>query len=96
MTSPFITPSLEEEQTNGTLYEDSCFGNPDGRFDVARGEAMTANPMQIQVHKAISSPLPNVQLVAAHSDVAAARGQTEQIIVRSGSDYQKYPESVGG
>jgi hypothetical protein len=61
--------------------------------------AMTAtplNPMQIQVHKAISSSLPNVQLVAAHSDAAATGGQTGQTIVRSGLDHQKYPESVGG
>jgi hypothetical protein len=48
--------------------------------------------MQIQVHKGISNPLPNVKAVAAHSDATAAwgqTGQTEQTIVRNPMSFSR-------
>jgi hypothetical protein len=47
--------------------------------------------VQIEAHKAIHGPLPDVQHVATHSD--AAKGQT---IVQSGPADQMYPDSLGG
>ena len=47
--------------------------------------------VQIEAHRAISGPLPEVQHVATHSD--AAKGQT---IVQSGPANQMYPDPLGG
>ena len=53
--------------------------------------AMTAAPlnqMQTQAHKTVSSVLPKVQFVA--------QSYTQQSLVQTGSNDQKYPNSVGG
>jgi hypothetical protein len=55
--------------------------------------ATTATPLNQthQAHKAVSSALPKVQIVAA-----AVRRDTTQDLVQTGSANQKYPDSIGG
>jgi hypothetical protein len=47
--------------------------------------------VQIEAHKALAGPLPEVQHVAANASAPAG-----QVIVRSGPANQMYPDSLGG
>jgi hypothetical protein len=52
------------------------------------------NRVQIEAHKAISGPLPVVQRI--NFDASQAQAPQDQTIVRSGTNAQMFPDSVGG
>jgi hypothetical protein len=63
----------------------------------ANATAMTPlSHAQIEIHKAITGPLPEVQRVAANSYAAVAQSPTGRTIVQSGPVNQMFPESLGG
>lgn len=51
------------------------------------------NYVQVQAHKAMSGPLPEIQHLASADAAHGLKGQT---IVRSGAADQRYPDFLGG
>jgi hypothetical protein len=52
------------------------------------------NRVQIETHKAISGPLPIVQRI--NFDTSQTQAPQDQTIVHSGTNAQRFPDSVGG